>query len=160
MTILKKIVVIDDEVDFTLLVKKILEKTGKYCVYMAEDGFAGEKLCLQEKPDLILLDIVLPKIRGKEVYEFLKTHEETKHIPVIVISGLDEDSEMFEKQKIAMKNMDKAIKGMEGSRTITIGGNEKYNEFVKVFGESIFLSKPFPKELLLEVIEKMLKANE
>ena len=86
----KKIVMIDDEVDLCLLIKDNLEETGEFEVITTTNPEETERLCLSQKPDLILLDIVMPKIQGTEIVKALKHRAETRTIPIIVISGLGE----------------------------------------------------------------------
>jgi len=56
-----KVIVIDDEDDICFLVRERLKRSGKYEVVTTTDPFEGEKLCKQIKPDLILLDVVMPE---------------------------------------------------------------------------------------------------
>jgi len=84
----KEILVIDDEVSFTEMVKLNLELTGRYSVkaeYRGQHGFDAAK---EFKPDLILLDILMPGQNGIEILQALKNDSETKSIPVIMISAL------------------------------------------------------------------------
>ena len=66
----------------------------KFVVYSAEDGIKGLKLAKEKKPDIILLDILLPKMNGFEVLEKLKSSPETKDIPVILLSNLNQKNEV------------------------------------------------------------------
>jgi len=61
----KKILLVDDEEDFCFFVKLNLERTGKYQVFTATNGMEGIRLAKQLKPDLIFLDIVMPKMGGR-----------------------------------------------------------------------------------------------
>lgn len=71
----------------------ILEKNG-YAVFKALDGEAGLNLAKKETPDLILLDLVLPKKNGFEVLEEIKKDSSTKNIPVIVLTNLEGSAEV------------------------------------------------------------------
>ncbi len=86
----KKIVIIDDELDLCLLVKENLEETGEFDVFPVDNPVQALETCLKEQPTLILLDIVMPKMKGTEIIKQLKNLPETKKIPIIVISGLGE----------------------------------------------------------------------
>lgn len=65
-----------------------------FAVFSAEDGEKGWKLALAEKPDIILLDILMPKMNGFEVLEKLKTNKETDSIPVILLTNLNQKDEI------------------------------------------------------------------
>lgn len=82
----KKILFIEDETELVDLMRKRLE-TNNYQMIAAYDGEEGLKKVEQEKPDLILLDVVLPKIDGLELCRRLKTDPETKSIPIIIVTG-------------------------------------------------------------------------
>ena len=86
---MKKILFIEDEPTLQKTFKEILEKEG-YQLISAFDGENGLVLAKKEKPDLILLDLILPKKDGFEVLKELKSDEETKEIPVIVLTNLEE----------------------------------------------------------------------
>lgn len=81
----KKILLIEDEPDQIIVMRMELESSG-YKVISAIDGEEGLKKVKQEKPDLILLDLIIPKIGGFEVCRRLRQEGETKDIPVIVIT--------------------------------------------------------------------------
>lgn len=83
---MKKILYIEDEIEEVKLVQEFLEKNG-YEFISAEDGEEGLKKVREEKPDLIFLDLFLPKVSGLKVCSQLKQSPETKDIPVIVITG-------------------------------------------------------------------------
>ena len=84
----KKILFIGDESALQKTFGEIL-KQGGYEMISALDGETGLRLAKSEKPDLILLDLILPKMHGFEVLKKLKEDKETKDIPVIVLTNLE-----------------------------------------------------------------------
>jgi len=92
---MKKILFIEDESALQKTFRDILEREG-YEMISALDGESGLRLAKSQKPDLILLDLILPRKDGFEVLKELKEDEATKEIPVIVLTNL-EDIESVEK---------------------------------------------------------------
>jgi CheY-like chemotaxis protein len=84
----KKILIIDDEEDFTKLVKMNLEGTGEYEVRTENKGKFGLAVAKEFKPDLILLDVMMPGKDGCEVRYELKNEQETKDIPVVFLTAV------------------------------------------------------------------------
>ena len=82
----KKILVIDDDEQNRYLAKFILEKNG-YRVIIARDGLEGVNKAKEEKPDLILVDIMLPVMDGYEVTKRLKNLPEFKNVPIIALTA-------------------------------------------------------------------------
>jgi len=82
----KKILFIEDEIDQIVMVQTRLEGSG-YEVIGAMDGEEGLKKVHEENPDLILLDLIIPKIDGFEVCRRLRGCPDTSNIPVIVITA-------------------------------------------------------------------------
>ncbi|MQY60562.1 response regulator [bacterium] len=87
----KKILIIDDEEDFCYFVKKNLEAISNFEIITATKGKKGLQIARKRKPDLILLDIMMPGIDGLEVLKRLKKSENTQNIPVIMLTAKDED---------------------------------------------------------------------
>ena len=85
---MKTILFIEDEFAIQKTFGEILTKEG-YEVIKALDGEIGLKMAKAQKPDLILLDLVLPKVHGFDVLKQLKEDKETKEIPVIVLTHLE-----------------------------------------------------------------------
>ena len=85
---MKKILFIEDEAALQEAFGEVLKQAG-YEVVMALDGEIGLRLAKSEKPNLILLDLVLPKLHGFEVLKRLKKEKETEDIPVIVLTNLE-----------------------------------------------------------------------
>lgn len=84
-----KILVIDDEEDFSFFLKKNLERHS-YQVLEASDGHKGLELAKHKKPDLIFLDVMMPGINGFEVLKNLKADKDTLSIPVVMLTGRDD----------------------------------------------------------------------
>jgi len=80
-----KILIVDDDPDLTNLVKTILEAED-YMVYAAESGEEALGEVPKLRPDLIILDIILPGIDGYAMCEILKTDDHTSLIPIIILS--------------------------------------------------------------------------
>jgi DNA-binding response OmpR family regulator len=87
----KKILLIDDESAFCDMVKENVELRGEYAVRIANNGKEGLKTARRIKPDIILLDIRMPKMDGFKVLEELKKDVATLSIPVIMLSALDDE---------------------------------------------------------------------
>lgn len=83
----KKILIIEDDVFLNELMAKKLVEEG-FDVIKAVNGEEGLELTRQEKPDLILLDLILPGMDGFEILEKIKEEPETSVIPVIILSNL------------------------------------------------------------------------
>lgn len=85
---MKKILFIEDESSLQKAATQVLTGDG-YQVLSALDGEVGLKLAQKELPDLILLDLVLPKKDGFEVLQGLQQDNETKQIPVVILTNLE-----------------------------------------------------------------------
>lgn len=83
----KKILIVDDEPAAIDYASAVLEENG-YIAISAEDGIEGMEKLKTERPDLVLLDIMMPGKGGISLYQDLRKDEETKDIPVIVITGV------------------------------------------------------------------------
>lgn len=88
-----EILIIEDE-RFIINPLEITFKKNKWHLSVAANGEDGLVMAKKLKPDLILLDLVLPKMNGYEVLEILKSDPETKDIPVLIISNLARESEI------------------------------------------------------------------
>lgn len=157
----KRILVIEDEEHINELIKFNLENNG-YEVISAFDGLKGMELAVKEKPDLLLLDVMLPKMDGVEVCNKLKNREDTEDIPIIMLTakahetdkvlgleiGADDymtkpfsTRELLARIKVILKRYEKTIK-KETSVVMLVGDlridNEKHE--VTKEGESIYLT--------------------
>lgn len=82
----KRILIIEDYPHIVEVLKMRLEAAG-YEVLVAYDGFKGLQLAQRERPDLIILDIMLPKMDGYKVCRFLKLNERYRNIPIFVLTS-------------------------------------------------------------------------
>lgn len=83
----KKILIVEDEATLQKTLNDLLSQEG-YEVLNAVDGLRGMELAFDKKPDLILLDIILPKMDGFEVLKKIKENKDTSQIPVIILTNL------------------------------------------------------------------------
>lgn len=83
----KKIVIIDDSMDSLTFVRTLLNTSG-YTAYVAKNGDEGMKKILKHKPDLVLLDVMMPIEGGIEMYRRLRNDKELKDIPVVFLSAV------------------------------------------------------------------------
>ena len=95
----KKILIIDDEPEFVDIIKMRLEAQG-YEVLSANDGQSGLEKAGKERPNLILLDILMPKKDGYTFVRELKKDESLRHIPIIVLTGKPQMKDLFEMEGI------------------------------------------------------------
>jgi len=113
---MKKILFIEDEADLQKSMGDVLEGQG-YEVISALDGEVGLRLAKTRRPDIILLDLILPKKDGFEVFEELKKDSATRDIPVIVLTNLEK-----------MEDVEKALE--LGARTYLVKANYTLEEVV------------------------------
>lgn len=85
----KKILIVDDEEDILEILKTLLEDDG-YSIILAQDGEEGVKKAVSEKPDIIIIDIMMPKLDGFEAVSQLRSNADTFHIPVIMLTSKDQ----------------------------------------------------------------------
>ena len=98
----KKILVIDDEEDMQKLLKMRLEQEN-FTVALASDGDVGVKTAEQEVPDLILLDIMMPRMDGYTCLKEIRNLPKIKDVPILMLSGKEEEKvrDLFAFQKIS-----------------------------------------------------------
>jgi two-component system alkaline phosphatase synthesis response regulator PhoP len=83
----KKILLVDDDIDFVEITKSQLRK-GSYDVEVAYNGEECLEKVKKGKPDLIIMDVMMPVVNGYEACEILKSDERTKSIPVILLTAV------------------------------------------------------------------------
>lgn len=121
----KKILIIEDESTLQKALSEFLTEEG-FEVFSALDGEMGTEMAKKEKPDLVLLDIILPKKDGYEVLDELKGNDETKMIPVILLTNLE-----------SAEDIDRAFE--KGAKTYLVKSNYKLEEVVGKIKETLGL---------------------
>jgi two-component system cell cycle response regulator DivK len=82
----KKALVIDDNANNLMLEKDLLEVAG-FEVFEAENALSGIALALKEKPDIIIMDMRLPDMRGSDAAQILRQEKETRDIPIVFVTA-------------------------------------------------------------------------
>lgn len=139
-----KILVVDDEPDSVSFLESVLEENGYACI-SANDGVEGLKLAKKEKPDLILLDLIMPKKSGITMFQELKKDPELGGIPVIVVSGVSMITGV-DFRNFVIKQLDK-----DESEVISTTGETRY------ISPNDFVEKPIKPDELIEKVRKILK---
>ncbi len=93
MPVNKILVVDDDEDDFVLLVKTLSASNQQYELHLAKDGDECVAKAVSESPDLILMDLMMPRISGGEVAQLLKDNPQTAEVPIFFLSGATNSSD-------------------------------------------------------------------
>ena len=87
----KRILIVEDEKDVVDLLTLNLRKAGGFTISIANDGAAGLAKAREEKPDIIILDLMLPKMPGLEVCKIMKSEVATRHIPILMLTARAEE---------------------------------------------------------------------
>lgn len=126
----KRVLVVDDEPDSIEFVKVILENED-FAVLSAQDGMSGLEKAKAELPDLIILDVQMPRMSGFDVFGELRKLDQTKDIPVIMLTGI--------REKVGI--------GFDASEMESFFGNKPQG----------YLEKPIEPETLIEKVKESLK---
>ena len=95
----KKILVIDDEPEILDVTRKRLEAAG-FKVVTAETGLDGLKKARSEKPDLIVLDLILPGLSGYQICAMLKGDQNYREIPILMLSARSQENDVKEGMRV------------------------------------------------------------
>lgn len=93
MALSRKVLLIEDDPIMSRMYGRIFTARG-YVVDVAHDGQEGYKRALGFKPDVILLDVMMPKVNGLELLDQLKANPKTKHIKVVLLTNLGVQAEI------------------------------------------------------------------
>lgn len=126
----KKILIIDDEQDFIDITEELLSGIGELLFLSANNGLKGLEIAKDSKPDLIILDLLMPEMNGFMVFKKLKKDAYTRDIPVIILTGITE------------------------KQGITYDAKSMGNTF-GVEPEA-YIDKPFEAEELIKIVSKLL----
>ena len=92
----RKVLLVDDELDLVEMMHKALQEDGRFEVRIASNGFDAGMMVKEYRPDLIILDVMLPDINGKEVCHRVRADASMEEVRIICISGLLEDDKIQE----------------------------------------------------------------
>ncbi len=140
----KKILVVDDEPDAISFVGSVLEDNG-YDYISADNGVEGLELARKEKPDAILLDLIMPEKSGILMFQELKMDPELGHIPVIIVSGASEVT------GVDFKNFMFKQPRRRDKKVVETSGETKFT------APNAFVEKPVDPDELIKVIKENLK---
>ena len=87
-----RILIVDDSPSQLLGIQRIVEKLGHESI-TAEDGAAGVEVAKRELPDMVLMDVVMPNLNGFQATRTLSRDASTRHIPVILVTTKDQDTD-------------------------------------------------------------------
>ncbi len=127
----KKILLVDDDSDIRAFVRTVLEENS-YDPIEAVNGEDGLKKVKEEKPDLIILDVLMPRQSGIKMYRLLKINSELKSVPVIIFSAISNRTFLRSQEALA-----------------EFGGE-------KVPEPEAYVEKPIEPQELVEVIKKII----
>ena len=100
---MKKALIVEDHPDLLEVLTLQLEKMG-FAVVSANTGMEGVTKAVEEKPQLILMDIMMPGMDGREATHRIRSNQETKDIPILVITALTKESQLRECIKAGCNN--------------------------------------------------------
>jgi excisionase family DNA binding protein len=92
----RKVLLVDDDPDLVDMMSKVLEDDGRFEVRIAANGFDAGMMVKEYRPDLIVLDVMLPDINGKEVCQRVRADNTLEDVRIICISGMIEDDKIQE----------------------------------------------------------------
>jgi DNA-binding response OmpR family regulator len=126
----KSILIIEDDINFANFLKYLIEESG-YNAIVANDSAQANRILLKQQPDLITLDLVLPGETGIKLFRRLRSSQNWKDIPIIVITGVDSATN----KEVSYKSF---LKG------------------VKLKPPEAYIEKPIEQQRLLNAIEKII----
>jgi twitching motility two-component system response regulator PilH len=127
----KKVLVVDDDPDVRLFTVTVLEQHG-YTPLEAANGEEGKRMIKEAAPDLVLLDVLMPRESGVRLYREIKTDKKLRDLPVVILSGIAEKS------------------FLRSQKALTEFGGEPVPE------PECYLEKPVEAEDLAQAIQKIL----
>jgi len=92
----RKVLLVDDDAELVELMNKVLEEDGRFEVRIASNGFDAGMMVKEYRPDLIVLDVMLPDINGKEVCHRVRSDSTLEDVRILCISGMIEEDKVQE----------------------------------------------------------------
>lgn len=140
----KKILIVDDEPDIVTFVSTVLEENG-YTTIHAKNGVEGLELLRRETPDLVLLDLMMPKKSGISMFQELRADAGVSATPVIVITGVSEEPQVHFRNFAHERPSQAKGASDEGSAS-----EEKHA------APDAYIEKPVSPDLLLKTVQQVL----
>lgn len=91
----RKILLVDDSVTTLLMERAILEETAGLVLFTAGDGEEAVRIAVEEKPDLILMDVVMPRMNGVQACRKMRSSPGLKGVPIILVIARGEDDQVI-----------------------------------------------------------------
>lgn len=139
----KKILIVDDEMDMITYISEILEDHGFISV-RAKDGVEGLELLRTENPDLVLLDLMMPKKSGITMFQELRKDPDLSHIPVVIVTGISDVTGVDFRNFMYKQPLE------DEEKFVATTGLTKYTV------PDGYLEKPIDPEELIKIIKKVL----
>lgn len=92
----RKVLIVDDDLELVELLTDVLERDGRFEVKSVNNGFDAGMMVKDYRPDIIVLDVMLPDINGKEVCQRVRSDKEMDDVRIICISGMVEEDKVSE----------------------------------------------------------------
>ena len=92
----RKVLIVDDDVELVELLKDVFDRDGRFDIRTANNGFDAGMQVKEFKPDLMVLDVMLPDINGKEVCQRVRSDKKMDEVKIICISGMVEQDKISE----------------------------------------------------------------
>ena len=131
---MRKILIVDDEPDTRLLLRRRLE-ANRFAVSEVQNGRDVLRKTLEDRPDLIILDLKMPGLDGIQVYEQLRQESEARSVPVLFLTGIGSGSQV-------------------SSQGLSLIASAKHG--IEMTGPYAVLTKPYDARALVEKIQEML----
>jgi excisionase family DNA binding protein len=90
----RKLLIVDDDEELVELISDVFAKDGRFEIRTANNGFGAGMLVKEFRPDLVILDVMLPDINGKEVCQRVRSDDSMKSVKIICISGMVEQDKI------------------------------------------------------------------
>lgn len=123
MDVKQRVLLVDDEAGFTKLVKLTLERSGRFIVKEVNEGDKAWLIARDWKPDIIFLDVIMPKIDGGEVAQQVRSDPMLAHVPIVFLTAIVSQKESqkqlggfpFLSKPVSIDSITKAIEEHLGS---------------------------------------------
>ena len=113
----RKVLLVDDDNELVELISDVLDRDGRFEVRTVNNGFDAGMMVKEYHPDLIVLDVMLPDINGKEVCQRVRSDKTMDDVRIICISGMVEEDKIGELRRRGRRLHAQALRGREAGRS-------------------------------------------